>query len=235
MNPKADPSKRLYEPARNPVSASLAQLRLFQALSLIALAISATLFSINAIAADRSKLLVLGDSLSAGYGIDVDEGWVYKLGQTLGSDYQVINASISGETTGGGLRNIDALLEKHQPGYVLIELGANDGLRGFPLKVIEKNLSTLIEKSQNSGAEVVLVGIHIPPNYGKAYALAFHKIYEKLADKFNTARIPFLLEGVATKPELMQKDGLHPKADAQKIILQTVLQTVRPLIEQNEK
>jgi acyl-CoA thioesterase-1 len=172
--------------------------------------------------ANTNNIVVLGDSLSAAYGIQVEQGWVKLLNDKLKDSYQVINASISGETTDGGLRSLPALLSKFKPTLVIIELGANDGLRGFPPPVIEKNLRALITQSKQQNAEVLLLGMHIPPNYGTAYANAFHTIYEKLADEYNTGLVPFMLEGVATNPDFMQDDGLHPKANAQQTILHTI-------------
>ena len=134
----------------------------------------------------------------------------------------MINASISGETTDGGLRSLPALLSKFKPTLVIIELGANDGLRGFPPTVIENNLRALISRSKQQNAKVLLLGMHIPPNYGTAYSTAFHTIYEKLAAEYSTGLVPFMLEGVATNPDFMQDDGLHPKANAQQTILNTI-------------
>lgn len=183
-------------------------------------------------------ILVLGDSLSAGYGIQIEQSWVTLLTQHLKlnavnkqSNYQIHNASISGETTGGGLRSLPRLLEKYQPKIIIIELGANDGLRGFPLKTIEQNLSTLITLAQAKNTKVILTGIHIPPNYGQRYATAFHSLYSTLAKRYKTALIPFLLEGIATRPELMQADRLHPKAEAQETIKSIVWKALKPLLK----
>ena len=182
-------------------------------------------------------ILILGDSLSAAYGIPIEQSWVTLLMQKLENEfsntdtnYQVHNASISGETTDGGLRSLPALLKKYQPEVVIIELGANDGLRGFPLKTIEQNLAALIELVQAQNSKVLLTGIHIPPNYGQRYATAFHKIYNTLAQRYQTALVPFLLEGIATKPSLMQADRLHPKSEAQESIRNIVWQQLEPLL-----
>jgi acyl-CoA thioesterase-1 len=182
-------------------------------------------------------ILILGDSLSAAYGIPIEKSWAALLTQTLAqkesesnSHYQVHNASISGETTDGGLRSLPALLKKYQPEVIIIELGANDGLRGFPLTTIEQNLATLIKLAQAQNSKVLLTGIHIPPNYGQRYATAFHNIYSRLAERYHTALVPFLLEGVATQPSLMQADGLHPKAEAQESIKSLVWQQLVPLL-----
>jgi acyl-CoA thioesterase-1 len=179
-------------------------------------------------------LLVVGDSLSAAFGIPYDSGWV----QLLGADYaqhnwKVINASITGDTTGGGLARLPSLLAEHSPSIVIIELGANDGLRGYPLKTIETNLQKMIEMAQAKNAKVVLIGMLIPPNYGKRYTEGFAANYVSLAQRYNTALIPFLLDKVATKPELMLADRLHPNQQAQPIILKTVLNVVAPLMNKS--
>jgi len=187
--------------------------------------------------ATQQTILILGDSLSAAYGIPIEQSWVTLLSQTLEKqfsktnyNYQVRNASISGETTDGGLRSLPALLKKYQPKIVIIELGANDGLRGFPLKTIEQNLSSLIELSQANHAKVLLTGIHIPPNYGQRYATAFHNTFSRLAKRYQTALVPFLLEGIATNSSLMQEDRLHPRAEAQASIKNIVWQQLGPLL-----
>lgn len=178
-----------------------------------------------------STLLVVGDSLSAAYGIPWDSGWV----QLLGAEYRnqgwtIVNASITGDTTGGGLARLPSLLAEHKPTMVLIELGANDGLRGYPLKTIENNIQQMIEMAQATKAKVVLIGMLIPPNYGKRYTEGFSAIYSSLAKRYNTALVPFLLDNVAIKKDLMQADGLHPKQQAQPIILNTVLEVLAPLM-----
>jgi acyl-CoA thioesterase I len=171
------------------------------------------------------KMLVLGDSLSAAYGIDPDQGWVTLLQQELTKKYpiQIINASVSGETSSGGLARLPALLKEHQPKIVIIELGANDGLRGLPLKILEENLQAMIEVSRTQGAEVVLAGMQIPPNYGPRYTLQFKELFPAIAEKNSLQLIPFLLEGVAGNNQLIQEDGLHPTADAQPLIMNNVL------------
>lgn len=178
------------------------------------------------------KILVLGDSLSAAYGIQRDLGWVNLLRINLEKTYQgsVANASISGETTDGGLRSLPAHLKNHQPNIVIIELGANDGLRGFPITVIKNNLDQLIRISTTSGAEVVLVGIHIPTNYGPRYTEAFDKMYRDLAEEYELPFVPFLLKDVALNPELMQDDGLHPVAEAQPILLANVMSVLEGVL-----
>jgi acyl-CoA thioesterase-1 len=169
-------------------------------------------------------ILVLGDSLSAAYGIPRESGWVSLLEQQLtNGNVAVINASISGETTDGGLARLPALLQKYKPTLVIIELGANDGLRGFQIDRLRENLEKLIQLSQSSNAKVLLVGIKIPPNYGLRYTSDFYESYTLLAHEYRAPLVPFLLEGVATDPALMQDDRLHPRAEAQKKILNNVL------------
>lgn len=194
-----------------------------------------------------NKILVLGDSLSAAYGIEVEQGWVALMQQRLEDndlEMQVINASISGETTDGGLRALPKLLTVHKPSLVLIELGANDGLRGFPLPVIQNNLSRLVSLSIESGADVLLIGNRIPPNYGKAYSEAFFNLFKENAETFQNklalrseqndipavGLVPFMLDDVAIHQELMQDDGLHPKANAQAKILDTIWKHLLPLL-----
>src|SRR5690554_5065011 len=181
-----------------------------------------------------NTLLVVGDSLSAAYGIPQSEGWVSLLEQELeqrNSRLRVVNASISGETSSGGLQRLPRLLADYRPDLVLLELGANDGLRGTPLQVMEQNLRRMVELSQAAGAEVILIGIRIPPNYGPQYTQRFYSIYPDLAQEYQLPLVPFLLEGVALKPQLMQSDGLHPTAAAQPILLQTVWPHLVPLLQ----
>lgn len=179
-----------------------------------------------------SNILVLGDSLSAGYGIKVDEGWVNLVQQRLGTDYsyQLINASVSGETSGGGLARLPALLAKHQPKLVIIELGANDGLRGYPINIMRQNLSKIIQLSQDANARILLLGMQIPPNYGARYTKVFATTYADLARDKKLAWIPFFLDGVAGHAQLMQRDGLHPTAEAQAILAETVWSALEPLL-----
>ncbi len=176
-------------------------------------------------------VLIVGDSLSAGYGIDVAEGWAAKLQARFdakGYEYRVVNASISGDTTSGGLTRLTTALPKHEPALVIIELGGNDGLRGFPVRTMRANLERMIEASRKSGAQVALMGMRIPTNYGERYANAFHKVYATLAEKFDTALTPFFLEGIALDTSLMQADGIHPNAVAQ----DRLLDNAWPAIEQ---
>ncbi|USZ50746.1 arylesterase [Halomonas sp. DN3] len=177
-------------------------------------------------------LLVVGDSLSAAYGIERDAGWVALLAERVAHRAEVVNASISGETTGGGATRLPELLRQHDPDIVLLELGGNDGLRGLPPSQMSANLEGMIEKSQAAGAQVLLLGIDIPPNYGDAYRQAFTGVFRELADTHEVPLVPFLLEGVALKPELMQDDGIHPTAEAQPRLLDNVWPSLVPLLEE---
>jgi acyl-CoA thioesterase-1 len=173
-------------------------------------------------AATPNTILVLGDSLSAGYGVKVDATWVALLEQRLakqGYGYRVVNASISGETTGGARSRLPRALELHKPAVVIIELGGNDGLRGLPLKQVRGNFEYLIETSQAAQAKVVLVGMRMPPNYGAEYANSFHTLYGELAKKYDVPLVDFFLDGVALDDSLMQADGIHPNATAQPKLL----------------
>lgn len=171
-------------------------------------------------------LLVFGDSLSAAYGIPREKGWVALLQQAR-PDLQVINASLGGETTAGGLRRLDAALRQHRPDIVILELGANDGLRGRPIAEIETDLAELIRRSQRAKAKVLLLGMQLPPNYGMDYTHAFRQLYPKLAERHHAARVPYLLEGVP--PEQFQADNLHPTAAAQAQILRNILKELDAL------
>jgi len=176
-------------------------------------------------------ILVLGDSLAAGYGLERGEGWVDLMQQRIadsGRSIEVINASVSGETTSGGLSRLPDLLELHQPDMVLLELGANDGLRGIPLQIVERNLDELVALISAVDAQIVVLGNRLPPNYGPRYTQQFFELFQKLADKHELPLVPFLLDKVATEWDLMQSDGLHPNAKAQPIILETVWQVLEP-------
>ncbi|MEW5837319.1 MAG: arylesterase [Pseudomonadota bacterium] len=181
----------------------------------------------------RPTLLVLGDSLSAAHNIPQNQGWVSLLATKLAHanpPWTVVNASVSGETSAGGLSRLPFLLRQHRPQWVLIELGANDGLRGLPLNLSRTKLQSMIEQSLHSGARVLLIGIMLPPNYGAAYREPFAAMYRELAAKNQIPLVPFLLEGVATDPSLMQPDGLHPNATAQARILNNVWPLLEPLL-----
>jgi acyl-CoA thioesterase I len=189
----------------------------------------------NAVASDRT-ILVLGDSLSAAYGIRPEQGWVALLEQRLktqGYGYEVVNASVSGETSSGGLQRLPRALQLHRPGTVILELGANDGLRGLPLAATKENLTKMVQLSQAAGARVLLVGIRIPPNYGPRYANEFAAVYPEIAKQQHLPLVPFLLDKVALDPTLMQEDGLHPNARGEPIVLDTMWQGLEPLLKKN--
>lgn len=189
------------------------------------------IFSAPALNADqRPTLLVMGDSLSAAYGIEQKRGWVTLLAERLEDEADVINASISGETTSGGAQRLASIIGQQQPDIVLLELGGNDGLRGLPPTQMRSNLASMIEQSQQAGADVLLLGIDIPPNYGQAYRDAFTGVFHSLADEYDVSLVPFLLEDVALNEQLMQDDGIHPTAAAQPIILDNVWPALEPLL-----
>jgi acyl-CoA thioesterase-1 len=178
----------------------------------------------------KPLILVVGDSLSAGYGVSVDATWVALLERRLakqGYGYRVVNASVSGETTGGARARLPRALELHQPSIVIIELGGNDGLRGLPLRQVSENFRFLIEKSQAANAQVVLVGMRIPANYGATYTDQFHGLYRELAQEYKTPLVDFFLEGVALNANLMQADGIHPTAEAQARLLDNLWPTLQ--------
>ncbi len=183
--------------------------------------------------ADKPAILVLGDSLSASFGIGADTGWVALLQRRLdqeGYRYQVVNASISGDTTAGGAARLPRALKMHAPQIVLVELGGNDGLRGLPLSEMRKNLATIIDAAKKNRAQVLLLGMRLPPNYGPSYTRRFEAIYTELARRHRVPLLPFLLEGVAQRSEMMQSDGLHPVAEAQPKILENVWFKLEPLL-----
>ncbi len=176
---------------------------------------------------------MVGDSLSAGFGIPPQEGWVTLLQKRLtklGYGHQVINASISGDTTRGALSRLPRALKLHSPEIVILELGGNDGLRGFPLKVMQENFEKMIELSQAAGAQVVLLGIRLPANYGVTYTQKFHDTYRILAIRFELLHVSWFLEGVALDPTLMQDDGFHPNVAAQPRLLDNVWKVLTPLL-----
>jgi acyl-CoA thioesterase-1 len=187
-----------------------------------------------AVAADKPVILVLGDSLSAGYGIPVEQGWVSRLQQRLdaeGYGYAVVNASVSGETTAGGLERLPRALAKHKPAVVIIELGGNDGLRGLPVTELRANLEALVDASRKAGAEALLAAIRMPPNYGPQYTGKFYAVYETLAREQKVPWVPFFLEGIALREDLFQDDGIHPDLDAQPILLDNVWPVLEPLLQ----
>jgi len=176
-------------------------------------------------------ILVLGDSLSAEYGLPRGTGWVHILEQQLEKDkspWTIFNASISGETSSGGISRLPSLLTQKKPGIVMIELGANDALRGLPIAQTETNLRKMIQMSKKSGARVLLFGIQIPTNYGQSYTTQFKKLYQQLANEEQIELLPFFLEGVATKPDLFQADRLHPNVKAQSILFNNVWGSMAP-------
>jgi acyl-CoA thioesterase-1 len=184
--------------------------------------------------AESPTILVFGDSLSAGYGIDVDQSWTTLLQSRLaaqGYEHRVVNASISGETTEGGATRIKAALENFEPAVVVIALGGNDGLRGFPPARMKSNLETMIAASLDNGAEVVLLGIRIPPNYGQRYTRAFEQVYHDLATELDLPWVEFFMEGVALNEALMQDDGIHPNAEAQPVLLDNALPAISAALE----
>ncbi|CRM12251.1 Esterase TesA precursor [Pseudomonas sp. 37 R 15] len=183
--------------------------------------------------AAAGTVLIVGDSISAGFGLDTRKGWVALLEQRLkqeGFDDKVVNASISGDTSAGGLARLPAVLAAHKPEVVVIELGGNDGLRGQPPAQLKQNLASMIQASQDSGAKVLLLGMQIPPNYGKRYVDAFAKVFGEVAEEKKVPLVPFFLEGVGGHPDLMQADGLHPAVAAQGKLLENVWPTLKPLL-----
>jgi acyl-CoA thioesterase I len=176
---------------------------------------------------------VLGDSLSAAYGLRVEQGWVALLQKRLesqGYGYRVVNASVSGETSDGGLQRLPRALQLHKPAVVILELGANDALRGLPLDRTQANLKRMVGQAKRAGAEVVLLGMRIPPNYGPKYTTQFYEMYQSLAKAEKLRYVPFFLEQVALRDELMQADGLHPNGTAQPILLDTLWPQLRPVL-----
>ncbi|MGV3742418.1 MAG: arylesterase [Burkholderiaceae bacterium] len=194
---------------------------------------AALAFYASAAYSASKTILVLGDSLSAEYGLVRGTGWVPLLVEKLKSekiDASVINASISGETTSGGKSRLPQLLEKHKPGIVIIELGPNDGLRGLAIDATEKNLADMISAAKKSGAKVLLAGMQIPPNYGTDYTRRFASMYPKLSKELNVALVPFLMENFAHQPAMFQADRIHPTSDAQPIILKNIWPHLKPLL-----
>ncbi|MGY6277039.1 arylesterase [Methylomonas sp. MgM2] len=186
------------------------------------------------LAAMAKSIVVLGDSISAGYGIDVKAGWVNLLQQKFNQrqpGYVISNESISGDTSAGGLARIDQILAKHKPAIVLLELGANDGLRGLSPQQMKSNLTEIIKRCRQAHAKVLLLGMKLPPNYGKRFVDMFYKVYPQLSDELNVPLVPFILEDVALKPESMQADGLHPNTLGQPQIVETIWPYLLPLLK----
>lgn len=183
-------------------------------------------------------MVVLGDSLSSAYGIAAESGWVGLLVERLsreGYAYRVVNASVTGDTTRGGLARLPALLAREQPDIVIIELGGNDGLRGIDTQVTAANLGEMIRLSREAGARVLLLGVKLPANYGPAFGAAFHQVYLDAAETNRVALVPFFLDGVALDPSLMQPDGIHPNTRAQPILLENVWPALEPLLQAGAK
>jgi acyl-CoA thioesterase-1 len=188
----------------------------------------------SALAAQGQTILVFGDSLSAAYGLRPEQGWVALLEKRLHAQaygYQVVNASISGETTSGGLARLPRALATHQPAIVVLELGANDGLRGLPIAATHENLTKLVQLATDSGARVLLIGIRLPPNYGPRYGTEFAGMYGQIAEQQHLPLVPFLLEKVALDPAVMQADGLHPSAPGEPAVLETVWPFLEPMLQ----
>ena len=204
-------------------------MRKFLVLLLVFLGLSST-----AAAAGKPVILVLGDSLSAGYGVPVDQGWVARLQQRLdaeGYGYTVVNASVSGETTVGALERLPRALARHKPALVIIELGGNDGLRGLPVTELRANLEALVSGSREAGARVLLAAVRMPPNYGPQYTEKFYAVYEGVARDLRVPWVPFFLEGIALREDLFQDDGIHPDLEAQPILLDNVWPVLKPLLK----
>ncbi len=180
-----------------------------------------------------ATLLVFGDSISAGYGLPPETGWVHLLRQRLaqvGADYTVVNASISGETASGGRRRLEAVLDKHRPDIVVLELGGNDGLRGARIESLQADLDAMVTASLKRQARVILVGMRLPPNYGASYVQRFEDVYRAVAKKHRVTFVPFLFEGFGERQELFQSDGIHPTREAQALMLETVWKALGPLV-----
>lgn len=187
----------------------------------------------NAVSA--STLLVMGDSLSAAHNLRPELGWVSLLENQLSESHPeitIVNSSVSGETTQGGLARFKQLLSEHKPSWVILELGANDALRGYPLTQTKQNLESMIEQAHKADAKVLLVGNQIPQNYGKRYTEMFFNLYKELAEQYQLAYVPFMLKGVALDKSLMQADGLHPNKEGQPVVLQNIKPALLPLLDE---
>ena len=185
--------------------------------------------------AHADTILVFGDSISAGYGLPNEQtGWVWLLDERVtehGLSYQVVNESVSGETTGGGLARLPGALKRHNPQFLVLELGGNDALRGYSIAAMRENLLSMVRLAKGQGAEVILAGMMVPPNYGPRYSREFQQVFTRVAETTGSLLIPFLLEGIATDPSLMQSDGIHPNAQAQSLIRDIVWEALMPLLE----
>ncbi|WP_435103024.1 arylesterase [Arhodomonas sp. AD133] len=203
----------------------------------ILLLVGCLILTLPAVAGAPLTILIVGDSLSAGYGLAQDETWVARLRQRLtanGADATVINASISGDTTRGGRARLPAVLEEHEPDVVIIELGGNDGLRGLPLAETRRNLDAMVDAAQTAGARVLLVGVRLPSNYGTAFVERFQQVFRDVASDRDIPLVPKFLAGVAEKPTLMQDDGIHPNAAAQPKLLANVWPKLESLLEEGK-
>jgi acyl-CoA thioesterase I len=199
---------------------------IFCSISLLCLSVS-----IVSPASAAKNILIVGDSLSAGYGIPTEQGWVALLQKRLGKNYTVQNNSISGDTTSNGLANLPQELDRHKPIVTIIELGGNDGLRGIPLAAIQSQLASMIKISQQKNSKVLLLGVRLPPNYGQAYTKKFQAIYTDLGRKYNIAVVPLFLKNIDDNPKLMQADGIHPVMEAQQMMLDNVWVYLEPLLK----
>ena len=186
--------------------------------------------------ATADTILLVGDSLSAAYGMPADAGWVALLQQRLKSEqypYQLVNASISGDTSASARARLPRALDRHRPAIVILQIGGNDGLRGLSLEELKQNLAAMIAQVSSRGGSCLLLGVHLPPNYGSHYTGKFHNIYHELATETGAALVPSLVDGIGTRGELMQADGVHPNRDAQPVIAERVWSGLRPLLEGN--
>ncbi|WP_193075363.1 arylesterase [Pseudomonas sp. FME51] len=196
---------------------------------------ASVLFCLLAMPASAQNILLVGDSISAAFGLEIEQGWVTLLEQRLAEEdhpHEVINASVSGDTTAGGLARLPALLEQVKPALVVIELGGNDGLRALPTANMQQNLSAMVALARNADADVILLGMRIPPNYGPRYSDAFEKVFIDVAGEHDVALVPFLLDGVGGVEGLMQGDGVHPTAAAQSILLDNAWPSIKQWLKQ---
>jgi acyl-CoA thioesterase-1 len=191
-----------------------------------------------ALSAFADTILIVGDSLSAAYGMPVEKGWVRLLQRRLADDqypHTIVNASVSGDTTANALNRLPQAMTRHQPAIVVLELGGNDGLRGLSLAEMKRNLAAMIEIARQQDAEVLLIGVQLPPNYGPRYTEAFQAVYHDLAQEYGLSLLPSLVDGVGTRTDLMQADGIHPNSEAQPLIVARVWEQLRPLIDGIER
>lgn len=198
--------------------------------SAICLVLSVVLWCLPASSAHADKILLLGDSLSAAYKIPWESGWAQLLAKNIENEHQLINASVSGETTGGGMARLQALMDEHQPDWVIIELGGNDGLRGYPLKVIRNNLKQLGNIAVQAGAKPIYFGIQIPPNYGQRYNDAFVAMFKEVSAEMEAPYLDLFIKEIATQPGMMQSDKIHPSEAAQPMIEQHVAEFLQPIL-----